>query len=426
MTSRRLRPWYAALLGALLVLPALPSAQTPARATPEAVGLSSARLERLGSALQAYVDHGQLAGAVVLVARHGKVAFLRAVGERDRESHDPMRDDTIFRIASQTKAVVSAATLMLQERGALLLSDPVGKYIPEFQKTTVAVPRAGGGYDVVPAKRPVTIRDLLTHTSGLSYGEGPARDRWEAAGIQGWYFADRDEPIAATVARMAALPLDAQPGERWIYGYSIDVLGVVVERASGMPLDRFLRERVFEPLGMKDTHFYLPPADRGRLATVYSATDAGLARAPDRGGMVGQGAYADGPRKSFSGGAGLLSTAADYARFLQMLLNGGELDGARLLSPTTVALMTTNHVGDLYQPNGDGWGYGFSVVRDLGPKTEPTSVGAYSWGGAYHSSYWVDPKEDLVVTYFTQLIPARDVDDQAKVRALVYQAIVSR
>ena len=193
-----------------------------------------------------------------------------------------------------------------------------------------------------------------------------------------------------------------------------------------MPLDRFLRERVFEPLGMKNTHFYLPPADRGRLATVYSATDAGLARAPDHGGMVSQGAYADGPRKSFSGGAGLLSTAADYARFLQMLLNGGELDGARLLSPTTVALMTTNHVGDLYQPNGDGWSYGFSVVRDLGPKTEPTSVGAYSWGGAYHSSYWVDPKEDLVVTYFTQLIPARGLDDQAKVRALVYQAIVSR
>ena len=185
MPSSPLRSWCAALLVSLLVLPALPSAQTLARSTPEEVGLSSARLERLGSALQAYVDHGQLAGAVVLVARHGKVAFLRAVGERDRESHNPMRDDTIFRIASQTKAVVSAATLMLQEQGALLLSDPVGKYIPEFQKTTVAVPRAGGGYDVVPAKRPITILDLLTHTSGLSYGGGPARDRWEAAGIQG-------------------------------------------------------------------------------------------------------------------------------------------------------------------------------------------------------------------------------------------------
>lgn len=421
------------VLGAgLLLAVAVPSlaAQALPRATPEAVGLSSERLGRLTAVLQSYVDSGRLAGAVALVARHGKVAYLQSVGWRDRESRVPLRDDAIFRIASQTKAIVSVAVMMLEEQGALLISDPVGKYLPEFQKTVVAVPKSGGGYDVVPAKRPITIRDLLTHTSGISYGGGPARDRWEQAKITGWYFADRDEPVAATISRMAALPFDAQPGERWIYGYSIDILGALIEKVSGQSLDAFLRTRILDPLRMTDTHFYLPRDQRERLSVVYSARPAGgIERAPDPGGSVGQGMYLDGPRKSYSGGAGLLSTAQDYARFLQMLLNGGELDGVRVLSPNTVRLMTVNHVGDLFALTGrpgEGFSLGFSVVTDLGARGRPGSAGEFGWGGAYHSVYWVDPREDLVVVYFTQLIPAGDLEDQGKLRALVYGAILDR
>ena len=394
----------------------------PAR--PEEVDLSPERLERLTGAFQGYVEKGKLPGAVVLVARHGKIAYLRSFGWRDKESQASMREDAIFRIASQSKAVVSVAVMMLQEQGALLLSDPVGKYLPEFLKTSVAVPKEGNGYDVVQARRPITIRDLLTHTAGIGYGSGVAKERWKEAKIQGWYFADRDEPIGATVSRMAALPFDAQPGERWVYGYNTDILSALVERVSGMSLDEFLRTRIFQPLGMMDTCFYLPAAKRDRLTTVYSATHSGgIERAPDPGGMVGQGAYLNGPRKSFSGGAGLLSTATDYARFVQMMLNGGALDQTRILSRKTVELMTTNHTGSFYGMPGQGFGLGFSVVTDLGARGQPGSLGEFGGGGAYHSSFWADPSEDLVVVYFTQLIPAADVDDHGKLRALVYQAI---
>ncbi len=422
MTRRR--PRAPVLLLAALVLAAPLAAQPLPRATPEDVGLSPARLERLTDVFDGYVRDGRLPGAVVLVARRGKVAYLRAFGQRDREAGAPMREDTIFRIASQTKALVSVGVMALQEEGRLLISDPVGKYLPEFKKTTVAVPRWGGGYDVVPAKRPITIRDLLTHTAGVGYGEGTAAERWATAGIQGWYFADRREPVGDTVARMAALPFDAQPGERWIYGYSTDVLGAMIERVSGQLLDRFLQDRLFGPLGMNDTRFYLPPAERDRLAAVYSAGGDRLERAPDPGGMVGQGAYVDGPRRSFSGGAGILSTAGDYARFLQMLLNGGELDGARVLGRKSIELMTVNHVGEKYGVAGTGFGLGFSVVTDVGAKGQPGTFGEFGWGGAYHSTYWVDPAEDLVVVYFTQVIPASGLDDHGKLRALVYQAIV--
>ena len=420
--TRCARSLFAVLLFSTLVQPLW--GQDLPRARPEEVGLSTQRLERLTSTFQKYVDDNRLAGAVVLVARRGKVAYLHAFGTRDRESQAKMREDAIFRIASQSKALVSVAAMILQEEGALLIGDPVGKYLPEFQKTTVAVAKTGGGYDVVDARRPITIRDLLTHTAGIGYGNGPARDKWAAAKIQGWYFADRDEPIAATVSRIAALPFDAQPGERFVYGYGTDILGAVVEKASGKSLDEFIRTRITQPLGMKDTHFYLPPAQRDRLATVYAARQGRLERAPDEGNMSGQGNYVDGPRKSFSGGAGLVSTASDYARFLQMLLNGGELNGVRILSPKTVELMTADHIGDRYNTPGQGFGLGFSVVKDLGLRGQPGSFGEYGWGGAYHSSYWVDPKEELVVTYFTQLIPAGTIDDHAKLRALVYQAIV--
>ena len=407
-----------------LLLAAVSAPAAELRTTqPEKVGMSSERLERLSHELQTYIDDDQIAGAVALVMRRGKVVYHEAFGERDAETNARMHRDTIFRIASQTKAIVSTAVMVLQEEGELLISDPVGKYLPEFLETTVAVPSEAGSYDVVAAESPITIRHLLTHTSGFGYGHGIASDQWLEAGIQGWYFADRDEPIADTVARIAKLPAEAQPGEEWVYGYSTDILGALVERVSGQSLDSFLSERILTPLGMSDTHFYLPPAKRDRLAAVYAATPEGIVRAPQEG-SSGQGAYVDGPRRSFSGGAGLLATATDYARFLQMLLNGGELDGRRILGRKSVELMTADHLGDISFGEGEGFGLGFYVVEDLGVRGEPGSVGEYGWGGAYHSQYWVDPAEELVVVYMTQLIPADNRDDTGKVRTLVYQAIV--
>ncbi len=401
--------------------PTLHSGQLPS-APPEEVGFAPERLERLSQALTRYVEDGKMAGSVALVARRGRVAYFESFGYRDLEAHAPMAKDTIFRIASQTKALVSVGVMILQEEGRLLISDPVGKHLPEFKQTNVAVP-TDVGYDVVPARRPITIRDLLTHTAGVGYGDGPAADRWAAAGIQGWYFADREEPVSATIARLAGLPFDAHPGERFVYGYSTDILGALIEAVSGQPLDEFLSSRILRPLEMHDTHFYLPPEKADRLAVVYSAVDGELEKAPDPGGMVGQGAYLSGPRQSFSGGAGLLSTASDYARFLQMLLEGGELEGVRVLSPNTVRLMTSDHLPGIELEKGVGFGLGFYVVEDLGARGAPGSVGEYGWGGAYHSTYWVDPQQELVVTYFTQLIPAGNIDDHGKLRALIYQAI---
>ncbi len=387
-------------------------------------GISAERLQRLDETFQGYVDDKQMAGSVITIARRGQVVYQKAFGSRDLEAGAPMRLDTIFRIASQTKAIISLGAMILQEEGRLLISDPVGKYIPEFMNTTVAEVQADGRYKIVKAKRPITIHDLLTHTSGISYGNGPAADLWAKAGIQGWYFADRKEPIADTVRRMAALPFDAQPGERWIYGYSIDILGAVLEKASGQPLDAFLQSRIFTPLGMKDTHFYLPPEKVNRLATVYTPLkEGGLQRAPAGDGMNAQGSYVDGPRKSFSGGAGLLSTAADYLRFLQLLLNSGEFDGKRLVSRKTVELMTVDHlITSEFQP-GNGFGLGFAVTKNPGARGVVGSVGEYGWGGAYHSTYWVDPKEQLIVVYFTQLRPDTPLQDHETLRALVYAAL---
>jgi CubicO group peptidase (beta-lactamase class C family) len=392
--------------------------------------MSTERLARLTATFERYVQDGRLPGAVIQVMRDGKIVYQRAFGYRDVESRDPQEVDDVFRIASQTKALVSTAVLMLQEEGRLLTSDPLGRYLPEYRETTVAVETEDGGYEVVPAERPITLRDLLTHTSGVAYHipgagptSGPAVDGWEEIGIQGWYFADREEPIRETVRRIAAVPFAAQPGERFVYGYSTDILGAVVEVASGMPLDEYLRTRIFEPLDMPDTHFYLPPDQAGRLSTVYGLEDDVLSRNRDGSGMDAQGDYVEGPRTSFSGGAGLLSTARDYARFLQAILNGGALDGVRILSPKSVEIMTRNHVGDLLGED-VGFGLGFQVVRDLGARGVIGSEGEFGWGGAYHSSYWGDFTEDLVVVYFTQLLPAGGLDDHSKLRALVYQAIV--
>jgi CubicO group peptidase (beta-lactamase class C family) len=338
-----------------------------------------------------------------------------------------MEKDTIFRLASMSKAVTSVAIMILMEEGRLLLNDPVSKFIPAFESTTVAVPPPPKAPEdspvaIVPAERPITIRDLLTHTAGISYGSDVTTAQYEAAGFDGWYFADSREPIGARIEKLATLPFDAQPGKRWVYGYSTDILGYVVEKASGSTFDEFLRTRIFEPLKMVDTSFFLPPEKRDRLAAVYSATpDGGIERAPDTGHF--QGAYVDGPRACFSGGAGLLSTAQDYARFLQMLLNGGELDGVRILGPKTIEMMTSNHVGTLYAEGRLGFGLGFEVVEHLGSAGRPGSVGEFSWAGAYFTQFWVDPQEKLVAVFMAQLLPSEGLDLQEKFRALVYQAI---
>lgn len=393
-------------------------------------GVSQARLAVLDSVMKQYVADGKLAGAVLKIHQDGREVFSGVYGWRDREANAPMQEDTIFRIASQTKALTSTAIMMLMEEGKLVLDDPLGKFLPEWSKTTVAVanPKAKSGYDVVPAKRPITIRDLLSHTAGISYGTGPAEKAWKDAGVYGWYFADKSVPVSEVVAKMAKLPMAAQPGEQWVYGYNTDILGVVVEKLSGKSLDVFLRERVIDPIGMTDTAFCLPADKANRLAVVYSAKDGKSERAPSPGALdgvshIGQGAYLNGPCKAFAGGAGLLSTARDYSRFLQMLLNGGVFEGKRYLSRKSVELMSHDTlVTAAYQP-GQGFGLGFRVTKDPSLMGNLGSVGDYGWGGAYHSTYWVDPAQGLTVVYMTQLIPAGGLEDQAKIRALIYSAL---
>ena len=432
-TPLRLRSIAARALGALLlvVLFTVPGwAQGFPQATPAAVGISSERLDRLSKAMQQYIERRRAAGIVTIVVRDGKLVQLAAYGKRDIEADAPMQTDAIFRIASMSKAITSTAVMILMEEGQLLLSDPVSKFIPSFKNSTVAVaPPAGAPADapigILPAKREITIKDLLTHTAGISYGGGPGAAQWKAAGLDSFYCADKDEPIGTLVERMGKLPMEGQPGEKFIYGYNTDILGAVVEKVSGMPLDEFFRTRIFEPLKMSDTSFYLATEKRARLAAVYSLKDAAatVERAPDPG--LGQGDYVDGPRKCFAGGAGLLSTATDYARFLQMLVNGGELDSVRILGPKTIELMTSNAVGTLHNEGRSGFGLGFEIVDTVGAIGEPGSPGTFSWGGAYHTSFWADPKEKIVAVLMTQLLPANGSDLLKKFRFMVYQSVIA-
>src|SRR5580765_6867562 len=313
------------------------------------LSISATRLERIDRVLQKYIDDNRVAGVVALVLKDGKPAYERAFGWADKEAGRKMTPDTIFRIASQTKAFTSVAVLALMEEGKLGITEPVSDFIPTFAKTSVAV-QTPAGIDIVPAKRRITIADLLTHTAGISYGtDAHVASLYQAKGLgpaagNGWYTADKEEPICETMERLGTLPFVAQPGEAYVYGYNTDILGCVVEKASGMTLAEFIRTRITEPLGLKDTRFYLPPAQRDRLAAVYATGPGGtFVRAPE--GAKGQGHYVEGPRKSFAGGAGLLSTAHDYARFLEMVRNGGTLDGVRILGNRTVQLMTTNQSG---------------------------------------------------------------------------------
>jgi CubicO group peptidase (beta-lactamase class C family) len=389
---------------------------------PEKVGLSTERLERLTRGMQDSVDQRKVAGLVALVVRDGRVAYFQAFGKVNAAKGLPMQTDSIFRIASQSKAVTSAAVMMLHEEGRFLLDDPIAKYIPEFSAARVAVPAAeksGKAYTTVPVRRPITIRDLLTHTAGISYGDGLAKEEYATAGIQGWFLADKTVPIGEVVKELAGLPFDAQPGERFVYGYNTDILGYLVERASGLSLAEFFEQRITGPLGMKDTHFFLPQSKQDRLAVVYSLDEKGVLKAADDPRDV---FYVTGPRVCSAGGAGLLSTAEDYARFLIMLLRGGELGGVRLLSPKSVELMTADHAGHLY--GAGSFGLGFWVTDRLGRNGQLGSVGAFGWGGAYHTTYWADPAERLVAVLMTQLLPATGSDLHGKFRTLVYQSIV--
>jgi CubicO group peptidase (beta-lactamase class C family) len=411
---------------ACVVLTAAVAAQRPAARPAAETNASAERLARIDKYLQQQVDANRIAGAVALVLRDGRPIYDRAVGWSDKESSRKMSSDTIFRIASQTKALTSVAILALMEEGRLALSTPVSQFIPTFAKTTVIV-KGDAGLSTVPARRAITIRDLLTHTAGISYGtDASVSAQYEAKGLGpaagfGWYTADKDEDTCTTMERLGTLPFVAQPGESYVYGYNTDILGCVVERASGMPLDRFFATRITGPLGMKDTHFFLPADQRDRLATVYSSgSDGTIVRAPE--GARGQGHYVEGPRKNFAGGAGLVSTARDYARFLEMIRNGGAVDGVRILSPRTVALMTTNQSGTLHSTTGLGFGLGFETVDRYGAYSL-ASVGSYRWGGAYGSNYSVDPEARLTMVYMVQLMPNRT--DVAQIfPTLVYQALL--
>ncbi len=389
-------------------------------ANPASAGFDAARLGRLDAVIQAQVDEKKIAGVVLYVARDGKEVRHRGYGLSDIEAGKAMKTDAIFRIASMSKAVTSTAVMMLYEEGKLLLHDPVSKYIPEFKNSVVAVAAPEGSAEkfvTVKAKRPIQIRDLLTHTAGLTYGSGPAAALYKEAKLDTWYFANKDATIGEEIKKLAALPLNGQPGEVYQYGYSTDVLGYLVEVVSGMPLDKFFAERIFGPLKMVDSCFFLAPEKASRLAPVYGVEKGVLGRGD-------QGDYVTGPRKCFSGGAGLLATASDYGRLLQMFLNGGELDSVRLLSPKTVELMRSNHTGTKYTSDTGAFGLGFWVMHDLGVYGELGSVGSYGWGSAYFPQYLVDPKEKIVALMMTQLRPTGGNDLNQKFKVLMYQALV--
>jgi len=413
----------AGVAAALLTLAALPAHADTLRA-----GFSTERLARVDTLLDGYVQDGRVVGVVALVLRDGKPVYEHAAGFSDKEAGRKMTMDTEFRIASQSKALTSVAVLQLMEEGKLTVNDHAGKYIPTFEQTTVGTKNENGvGLVIAAAKRPILIKDLLTHTAGISYGQNAdfallyePKGLGPAAGF-GWYFADKDEPICTTMERLGTLPFEAQPGDRFVYGYNTDVLGCIVEKASGVKLDEFIRSHITGPLGMKDTYFYLPPEKKDRLAVVYGSDKDGKAvRQPE--GARGQGHYVDGPRVSFSGGAGLVSTARDYATFLEALRNGGARGPVRILSPHAVQLMTTNQIGDLKSPRGLGFGYGFETHDKYGI-SGMESVGSWGWGGAYGTYYRVDPAERLTTVLMVQMIPnTTDLTD--KFKASIYQALI--
>jgi CubicO group peptidase (beta-lactamase class C family) len=384
-------------------------------AAPEQIGLSSVRLARLGSVLRGEIERGRVPGAVVLIARRGKLGFFESFGKRDPAAGAPMTKDAIFRIYSMTKPITSVAAMMLWEQGHFLLSDPIGKYLPELSRLEVAVEH-GGTVERVAAERAVTIQDLLRHTSGLTY------EFRGSAAVQKMYMSakvfSRAQSSADQVATLSKLPLLHQPGTRWEYSRSTDVVGRLVEVLSGLPLSEFFERHILAPLGMVDTAFHVPPSDHARLAESFAVD-------PDSGGAVQLLEVRTAPNFE-SGGGGLVSTASDYARFLQMLLNGGTLDGCRFLSRKTVELMTADHLGpitgapDLLLP-GHGFGLGFAVRLHAGIAYVPGSIGQYFWGGLAGTTFWVDPAEQLFALMLIQAPGQRDYF-RTLFRDLVYSA----
>lgn len=416
----------AALIFCIIALTA--SAQELTPANPESVGLSSERLERIATNVQKAIDEKRIAGAVTLVARRGHVAWLKAQGMRDREAGKPMPTDAIFRICSMSKAITSLAVMMLYEEGNFLLEDPVSKYIPEFKNPKVLVKPASGAPYTIPATREITIKNLLTHTSGITYpwnGDlGPMyKDAKVADGLSQY-----DGTIGESVKHLAGLPVLFNPGDRFEYSLGLDVLGYFVEVISGKSFDEFLRTRVFEPLGMQDTYFFVPDNKANRLATAYTwYPGKGLQRFPDS--AIEEGSFhytADypvkGPKKLFSGGAGLCSTATDYARFCQLMLNGGKFGNSRLLSRKSVELMTHDQLGKI--DGTQSFGIGFGINGDKTPLAEVGSPGEYNWGGFFYTSFSIDPKEQMITIFMAQVHPDSGRDLEGQFHALAYQSIV--
>jgi CubicO group peptidase (beta-lactamase class C family) len=401
----------------LLLIPILAASLTASDVPPgkpEDVGMSSERLRRIHEAIERHIDAGEISGAVTLVARRGRLVHFEAHGLMDIESKRPMEKGAIFRIASMSKPITGAAAMIMLEEGKLRLNDPVSKFLPEFKNSKVALPRGDSGeFYLVPADRELTIRDLLTHTNGLMTGgigskSGPPRM------VEG-------DTLAAYIPRLGAVPLDFQPGTQWAYsGYAgPDTLSRIVELVSGQPYDEFLRTRIFQPLGMKDTFFYPPDDRRPRLATLYSKSPKGLLKAENQDGFS--------LKTYFSGGGGLMSTAEDYLQFAQMLLNGGELHGRRLLSPRTVDLMSSNHVGDLFNgklgrpAHGMGYGLLVGIVEDGVAAGLRVTNGSFGWDGAYGTQTWIDPREKMVtiVMIQTQVTSVQRDFENAVMQAIV-------
>jgi CubicO group peptidase (beta-lactamase class C family) len=417
------------LVVSLLVCPTtVTSAQNLPVAKPESVGMSSERLERVGAAVERNIDDMRIAGAVTLVMRRGRVVWFKPQGMMDREAAKPMRTDTIFRICSMTKPITSVAIMMLYEEGHFLLDDPLSKYLPEFKNPRVLVRPAVGEPYTIASSREITIRDLLRHTSGISYHWNDIMGPLYKAANVGHGALPYDGTLEESVNRLAGVPLLFNPGERWEYGLGVDVLGRLVEVVSGKSLDKFIHNRILGPLGMRDTYFYPPDDKLPRLAVAYTFyLDRGLNRFPDT--PITEGAFtysADypyrGPKKLFSGGMGLTSTAPDYARFCQMILGGGIFNGKRLLSRKSVELMTHDQLGKI-SPD-QAFGLGFAIEGVKAPLSELGSPGEYSWDGIFSTAFYVDPKEQMIVIFMAQLLPAGGLKLDRQVHTLAHQAII--
>lgn len=431
--QKKLAPLFA---GLLLLASCLLQAQNQARkpailqtASPETAGFSADRLKRIDHKIQEWMADGRLNGCVALIAHKGKVVYHQAFGFDDLAKTKPMRTDAIFRIASQTKAITSVAVMMLYEEGRFLLDDPLSKYIPEFANAKVlnTFNESDSSYTTVPAKMQPSIRQLLTHTSGIGYAQIGSKESnaiYAKAGITAGIGVKEGRLLATDMKKLAALPLLHQPGERWTYGLNSDLLGYLVELLSGQSLDEFFRTRIFEPLGMKDTYFFLPPNKFNRLVTLMQETNGKLNPATQEINVSGP-ILVDYPKSKgtyFSGGAGLSSTVMDYAIFLQMLLNEGEYNGKRLLARNTVRMMTQNQIGNLSLGTGK-FGLGFGLITEAGSALMPTPAGVFEWGGAFATSYWADPKEQVVALIYRQLWGTTQWEVPDMFKILVYQAL---